>query len=223
MHSFLGPSCQLVSQWFLRKLPLLCLPWLIGNSSCERNNSTLMLTGVTSDGAGVCLLSIPAGFRLLWGGTGVLCAAFCLPFLLWEGVSSLGAGRQDWAASLPTRLAPALSCHLPIQTQCCCRAAAPSPLQSSSAHALCSEQEPACLFLSPPHRPPPKKNPFPPGRERQTSCQSLIATTAVSAIAIWESQGYISPAHGTSQAFGSETANWWPMGWIQMVKYFAWS
>lgn len=77
----------------------------------------------------------------------------------------------------------------------------------------------SCPLLTPPL----KKTPLPPGRERQIWCQSLTATTAVSAIAIGESQGYISPAHGTSQAFSSEMANWWPTGWVQMLKDFVWS
>lgn len=28
---------------------------------------------------------------------------------------------------------------------------------------------------------------------------------------------------GLPQPFGSEIANWWPMGWIQLQKYFVWS
>lgn len=69
---------------------------------------------------------------------------------------------------------------------------------------------------------PAKRHPFSPGKERQTWCQRLIAPTAVSGVAIKESQGYMSPA-GLPQPFGSEIANWWPMGWIQLQKYFVWS
>lgn len=112
----------------------------------------------------------------------------CLPLLLWKVPACLCPLPQPSAATCP---------HKPN---------AAGGLRPASPHPVLLSQ---CLvfwagtsmpFPAPaPHQK--NKTSFPPGRERQIWCQSLRATIVVWGIAIKESQGYISPAHGTSPGF----------------------
>lgn len=131
---------------------------------------------------GGCLLSPICLFLSSSGRTNRGLFACPLPSLYsssGEAVSSLWALRQDRAASLP-----APSPH-PSEATCSHKPSAagglqrPSPLKSSSGSALRSAQEQPSLFL-PPYLPTHTKrnHPFPPGRERQIWCPSLIATIA---------------------------------------------
>lgn len=123
-----------------------CASQLTGNSSCERNNSTPVLTGVSSIEVGFVYWAISVCLCLLWGGGAG--DPVCLPFTLPLSLSPLERLSTP-SPPLPTATFP----HKP--------SASVGP-QSSSGSALCSTQEHGSLSWPPT---PSKFAPLPPGRK----------------------------------------------------------